>query len=1340
MVDKSEKFVQPAIPRFDGYYDFWSMTMENFLRSRELWSLVEDGIPTMAVGTSPASEMQRKSVEEAKLKDLKVKNFLFQSIDREILETILDKSSSKVIWESMRKKYQGSTKVKRAQLQALRREFELLAMKEGEKVDVFLGRTLAVVNKMKTNGESMEQSTIVSKILRSLTPRFNYVVCSIEESNDLSTLSIDELHGSLLVHEGRLNGPVQEEHALKVSQDEKPSRGRGRGSFRGGRGRGRGRSGVNRAIVECYKCHKLGHFQYECPEWEKKANYAELEEEEELLLMAYVEEQQASREEVWFLDSGCSNHMTGSKEWFSDLEEGINRTVKLGNDTRMSVVGKGSVKVQISGITQVIPDVYYVPELKNNLLSLGQLQERGLAILIRDGTCKVYHPSKGAIMETNMSGNRMFFLLATKSQKNSLCLQAEDVSEKEMNLWHCRFGHLNQEALKLLSQKEMVIGLPNLKPTKEICAVCMVGKQHRASMSKKSSWRASRQLQLIHSDICGPITPISHSGKRYILTFIDDFTRKTWAYFLHEKSEAFLTFKIFKASVEKEIGMSITCLRTDRGGEFTSNEFGEFCKTHGITRQLTAAFTPQQNGVAERKNRTIMNAVRSMLSERQVPKAFWSEATNWSVHIQNRSPTAAVEETTPEEAWSGKKPVVEYFRVFGCIGHVHIPDQRRRKLDDKSKKCVFLGVSEESKAWRLYDPITKTIVISKDVVFDESKSWDWSQAGVEEKALDCGDEEDQNAEEGGDDAIHETPASSSSNGNSTPQSPVSSTPSPVSSPRSTEREAETRARRRPAYLADYDTGEGDEGEENLSVMLLMMMTESDPVRFDEAVKDGVWREAMKREIESIEKNNTWELTTLPEGFTPIGVKWVYKTKLNEDGEVDKYKARLVAKGYAQCYGIDYTEVFAPVARLDTIRTIIAVAAQSNWEIFQLDVKSAFLHGELKEDVYVRQPEGFIKNGEEEKVYKLRKALYGLKQAPRAWYSRIEGYFLKEEFERCSSEHTLFTKVKGGNILIVSLYVDDLIFTGNNIAMCDEFKKSMMLEFEMSDLGKMKHFLGVEVKQSSAGFFICQKRYAREVLARFGMEECNAVRNPIVPGTKLTKDEGGEKVDETMFKQLVGSLMYLTVTRPDLMYGVCLISRFMANPKMSHWLAAKRILRYLKGTIELGILYRKGESSSPKLIAFTDSDYAGDLDDRRSTTGCVFLMASGAISWASKKQPVVALSTTEAEYIAAAFCACQCVWLRRVLETIGAGEKSATVIQCDNSSTIQLSKHPVLHGKSKHIEVRFHYLRELVNGETVKLEYCATENQVADIFTKPLKLEQFEKLRAMLGMVSLSEVS
>jgi len=808
----SDKFVQPAIPKFDGHYDFWSMTMENFLRSKELWSLVENGIPATMSG--PVSEAQKKAMHEAKLKDLKVKNFLFQAIDREILETIIDKGTSQAIWNSMKQKYQGSTRVKRAQLQALRREFELLSMTEGEKIDSFLGRTLTVVNKMKSNGEIMEQSTVVGKILRSLTPKFNYVVCAIEESNDMNVLTIDELHGSLLVHEQRMQGTREEEHVLKathddtnrITQDVRSSRGRGRGLFRGGRGRGRGRQSLNKATIECFKCHKLGHFQYECPDWEKQANYVEFDEEEEILLMAR-EEQHAQEEERWYFDSGCSNHMTGNKAWFLNLENEHCKTVKLGNDTHMTVVAKGSIRMHLNGITQVLTEVYYIPELKNNLLSIGQLQEKGLSILISNGSCKVFHTTRGLIMKTEMSGNRMFYVTASLTPTKSLCLQTETVSAKEAYLWHCRFGHLNYKALSTLANSEMVVGLPTLTQPQNTCHTCLTGKQSRRSFPSQSSWRASKRLQLVHSDICGPIQPASHSDKRYFLSFIDDFTRKTWVYFLHEKSEALAVFKNFKARVEKEAEAYIMCLRTDRGGEFLSNEFEEFCRTQGIRRQLTTSYTPQQNGVVERKNRTIMNAVRSMLSEKQVPKVFWPEAVRWCVHIQNRCPTVAMDNVTPEEAWSGQKPVVDYFKVFGCVAHAHIPDQRRIKLDDKSRKCVFLGVSDESKAWRLYDPVTKTVIISRDVVFEEEERWDWSilELKTQQEELDCEDEGDTPGENHHTtEEVEEVDANEEGRGAHLDNNSLDSAQG-----------RGARARRAPRWLTDYDTGAGLSEEENL---------------------------------------------------------------------------------------------------------------------------------------------------------------------------------------------------------------------------------------------------------------------------------------------------------------------------------------------------------------------------------------------------------------------------------------------------------------------------------------------------------------------------------------------
>jgi hypothetical protein len=349
--------------------------------------------------------------------------------------------------------------------------------------------------------------------------------------------------------------------------------------------------------------------------------------------------------------------------------------------------------------------------------------------------------------------------------------------------------------------------------------------------------------------------------------------------------------------------------------------------------------------------------------------------------------------------------------------------------------------------------------------------------------------------------------------------------------------------------------------------LVLFTSTSDPTTFEEAIQSSKWRAAMDLEIEVIETNGTWEPTDLPKGMKKIGVKWVFKTKLNENGEVDKCKARLLVKEYAQQHGIDYTELFAPVAWWDTIRMVIALAARNSWSVYQLDVKSAFLHGELNEAVFVEQPQGYEKKGEEYKVYKLKKTLYGLKQAPR------EAYFVKEGFERCNCEHTLFIKTgNGGKILIVSLYVDDLIFTGNDESMFVKFKNSMKLEFDMTDLGKMKYFLGVEVLQNPEGIYISQRKYAKDVLERFRMEKSNSVKNPIVPGVRLMKDEEGSKVNATMYKQLVGSLMYLIATRLDLMYVVSLISRFMASPTELHLQAAKRVLRYLKGTVDLGVFY------------------------------------------------------------------------------------------------------------------------------------------------------------------------
>ncbi|PRQ55909.1 putative RNA-directed DNA polymerase [Rosa chinensis] len=704
--------------------------------------------------------------------------------------------------------------------------------------------------------------------------KFDYVVCSTEESHDIDEVSIDELQSSLLVHEQRINqGATTEEQALKVSSNtpvafEGVGRGQGRGrgrfnSYSRGRGRGQG-SRFDKSNIECFNCHRYGHYRSECPTFFRgqgeRSNYAEIEEEETTLLRACHNKEEKSNN-LWYLDSGCSNHMCGNKLLFSDLDESFRDIVKFGDNSTVSVMGKGSINVRMKNdVVERVPSVFYVPDLKSNLLSLGQLQEKVYHISIKNGVCLIEDSTRGVIARVKMTSNRLFpIIIQDDGPSLQTCFSAK---VKDLAwLWHFRYGHLNFNGLQTLRQKSMVTGLPHIVSPSQVCEDCIVGKQHRDHFPRGNAWRALNPLELVHSDICEPINPTSNGGKRYFITFIDDYSRKTWVYFLQKKSEAFVAFKSFKALVENEVGRTIKVLQTDRGGEFNSKEFASFCEMNGIRRQLTAAYTPQQNGVSERKNHTILN----------------------------------------------------------------------------------------------------------------------------------------------------------------------------------------------------------------------------------------------------------------------------------------------------------------------------------------------------------MPLGYVQQGNEEKVYKLKKALYGLKQAPRAWYSRIESYFTREGFEKCPYEHTLFIKSgAAGKFLIVCLYVDDLIYTGNDEDLFKSFKHSMMAEFEMTDLGLLHYFLSIEVVQSATGIFIMQKKYAVEILDRFEMKTCNSVGPPIEPGLKLTKDPKGKKVDNTLFKQIVGSLMYLTATRPDIMYAVSLINRYMEHPTEHHLSAAKRVLRYLKGTIDFGIFYKKGEMS--ELVGFTDSDYAGDLDDRRSTSGYVFMLS------------------------------------------------------------------------------------------------------------------------------------
>ncbi|GJY87596.1 retrovirus-related pol polyprotein from transposon TNT 1-94 [Tanacetum coccineum] len=480
----------------------------------------------------------------------------------------------------------------------------------------------------------------------------------------------------------------------------------------------------------------------------------------------------------------------------------------------------------------------------------------------------------------------------------------------------------------------------------------------------------------------------------------------------------------------------------------------------------------------------------------------------------------------------------------------------------------------------------------------------------------------------------------------------------------------------------------------------------EPKDVKEALKDESGVVAMQEKLNQFVANNIWELVPLPISQSVIGTKWVFRNKLDKNGIVSRNKARLVAQGYNQQEGIAYDETYALVARLESIRILLAIACANDFKLYQMDVKSTFLNGCINEEVYIAQPPGFINFQKPNYVYKLKKALYGLKQAPKAWYDRLKAFLIKQEYAMGMVDNTLFTKKSKSHLIIVQIYVDDIIFGSTSQNLCDDFAKIMHDNFKMSMMGELNFFLGLQIKQMEDEIFFNQSKYIKEMLKKFGFEDSKPTKTPMSPKIKLTKDDESDSVDSSKYRGMIGSLVYLTASRPDIMLSVCLCARFQENPKTTHLEAV-----------------------------YADSDHAGYYINRKSTSGVCTFMGCCLTSWFAKKQTALAISTTEAEYVSAGKACQQALWMKQALIDYGI-RLDDVPIMCDNKGAIDLSKNPVQHSRTKHIEIRHHFLRDNVQKGNISIEKVASEDNIADIFTKPLKREVFNYLRLGLGMMEL----
>ncbi|GJZ62896.1 putative ribonuclease H-like domain-containing protein, partial [Tanacetum coccineum] len=1036
-----------------------------------------------------------------------------------------------------------------------------------------------------------------------------------------------------------------------------------------------------------------------------------------------------------------------------------------------------------------------------------------------------------------------YFQMNNLSPRGNLaCLVAKALVDESVK-WHRRMGHVNYKNMNRLVKGNLVRGLPpKLFKNDHTCVACCKGKQHKASYKAITAVSSiSEPLQLLHMDLFGPTSIRSIDHKYYCLVITDDYSRFCWVFFLEHKDETYPILKDFINLVENQLNKKVKAIRCDNGTEFKNAHIIELCGSKGIKRDYSNARTPQQNGVAERKNRTLIEAARTMLADSKLPTMFWTEAADEGYIVgysaSNRAyrvynvPNKRVEETM-NLRYLEEKPNVQglghewYFDLdyltdtLGCKRDKANQSARTRETStnpagtqdvDSDSECAeqviivpsypLHNIQEVEPKDTSGDEVDDSPLDSAEEIFQQELA---RLKGQEQRATsDAKDAEelqkrastktvptgsipvpsgdttispgDVSVPTGGvpvptgsptDSFFDDEPTtrfpSPSDLGNNEPSPGIFSSSSyddefgadlnnlastvevsPVATkrintihPQSLIIGDHTSAVQTRSKVNKTTTGESafisyihDQQRDNHTdfqhCLFACFLSQVEPRSVAQALEDPSWVDAMQEEMQQFKFQNVWVLVDLPEGKYAIGTKWILKNKRDARGIVVRNKARLVAQGHRHEEGIDYDEVFA-------IRLFLAFASYLGFMVYQMDVKSAFLYGRIDEEVYVTQPKGFVDLQHPKKVYKVVKALYGLHQAPRAWYATLSTFLLKHGYRRGTIDKTLFLKKHKRDIILVQVYVDDIIFGSTKKAWCDEFEALMKGEFEMSAMGELTFFLGLQVQQRPDGIFINQDKYVQEILKKFDLECVRTATTPYEAPKPKSKNEPDSPVNVHLYRSMIGSLMYLTASRPDIMFAVSACSRNQVTPTTSNLEAVKKIFKYLKGQPRLGLWYPR---ESPFVLeAYSDSDYAGANKDRKSTTGGCQFLGRRLISWQCKKQTIVATSSTEAEYVAAANCCGQVLWIQNQLLDYGYNFMN-TKIFIDNQSTICIVKNPVFHQRTKHIEIRHHFIRDANEKKLIQVLKIHTDDNVADLLTKAFDGPRFNHLVVNIGMLN-----
>ena len=1106
-----------------------------------------------------------------------------------------------------------------------------------------------------------------------------------------------------------------------------------------------------------------------------------------------------SEHQQWVLDSGATHHCTADRSHFHQLSP-VARALTTANGQQLPVLGIGTVWLRPKRGAQLVElrDVLWVPELTLNLISINRAMPAGAQVwgARNPALSRGQQPREGqhwCSMVLEMPTRAPVAWAAMEviegkswSEHGLLLVEPEVVSQREpdgqepeldlrrwehqgntvghacpakvqrprVDLWHRRMGHLGFQNLRRLANMSTGMDVEQreldaaCRGEVGVCEECRETNITNPPFSSNSTPSSSAPLDLLHTDVCGPLREGRH-GEHYFVTLLDDWSGASMVSAVRTRDQVPDRLKRMIASMQQmaskrdEQLRRVGVLHSDRGRELLSGNLEGWLERNGIEHQLSCPYTPQQNGAAERLNRTLVQRVRALLKESKMPgkNVWWPHALLHACYLRNRSP-AAGKEATPLELLTGQGPPdLGHLRVWGTQCWVLLPrGHREDKLSPRGEPGRLVGCADSStqsmsKGYKVWLSSRDEVVVSRAVAFDENVYWVEPTEGDDdlEEVERAQEQLQQHAASQQQQQQQPAPATATGPGAGAPgqnQAVEGAGTAGGASNAGEGADAASTGPRRSGRLAGMPAG-----------ACAMVAHTPEPNSFGEAVggpEREQWREAMEDEVQSLRANRVFTLERAPPGQRVLPSKWVFKRKQGPEGV--RWKARFVAKGFAQREGVDFFEVFAPVSTHSTLRMVLSLVAEQDLKLGQLNISTAFLNGELGEEVWVQPPEGFAEGVEQGLCWRLHKALYGLKQAPRAWYATLRAALEALGYTAAGGDPSLFTRVSDLGVVFLVVYVDDILVAANNTAAVQNAKREVLGRFKGRDLGEAGVYLGLEISRDrGAGTLtISQPAFTAQLLEKHGMGAAKGRGTPLDAGCKLSREgtplqSGG---GSNPYAELVGSLLYLSnTTRPDLAYATGALALFMAQPCEQHMQAAKAVLRYLTGSQSVGITYSR---DGGELVGYGDADHGGCVDTRRSTTGFVFVRNGGAVCWCSKRQPVVALSTAEAEYIAAAALVREALWLQQLerdLQLGGNGGAAAQVqLLTDNQAALAL-----LHGATgarrvKHVEVPYHFARQHVESGRVAFSYTPSEQMVADALTKPLGPSALARCKKAMGMI------